>query len=151
MRNSLKREVKSDELEPITLEFMRWGKSITASQLIMAKNKIYQCLGPLYELLKEVDIFLTPALAQLPLKIGSLPTDDNFASYLQKNMEFSPFTTLFNQASLPAMTIPVMYHDHLPVSVQFAAAKGQDRLLLDLAMQLQKEFVDFTQPILAIY
>ncbi len=143
----LKREVKKHELEPITLEFMMWGKSITASQLIMAKNKIHHCLRPLYELLMEVDIFLTPALAQLPLRIGSLPTDDNFANYLQKNMEFSPFTSLFNQAGLPAMTIPVMHHNHLPVSVQFAAAKGQDKLLFELARQLQNEFVDFTQPV----
>ncbi|KTC88038.1 MULTISPECIES: amidase [Legionella] len=140
------RKVKKNELEPVTWEFMTQGKTISASQLIMAKNKVYQHMRPVHELFMEIDVILTPALAQLPLLIGSLATDDNFADYLQKNTEFSPFTSLFNQAGLPAMTIPVMYHERLPLAVQFAAAKGQDKLLLDLASQLQKEFVEFRQP-----
>lgn len=141
-----KRKIKKNELEPITWEFMTQGKRISASQLIMAKNKLYQYMRPVHELLMEIDVILTPALAQLPLPIGSLATDDNFADYLQKNTEFSPFTSLFNQAGLPAMAMPVMYHEGLPLAVQFAAAKGQDKLLFDLASQLQEEFVNFTPP-----
>jgi amidase len=141
-----KRKVKKNELEPVTWEFMTQGKTISASQLIMAKNKVYQYMRPVHELLMEIDIILTPALAQLPLPIGSLATDDKFADYLQKNTEFSPFTSLFNQAGLPAMAMPIMYHEGLPLAVQLAAGKGQDKLLLDLASQLQEEFVNFTPP-----
>ncbi|KTD34069.1 amidase [Legionella nautarum] len=142
----IKRKVKKNELEPVTWEFMAQGKTISASQLIRAKNNVYQCMRPVHELLMEIDVILTPALAQLPLPIGSLATDDNFADYLQKNTEFSPFTSLFNQAGLPAMVMPVRYYEGLPLAVQFAAAKGQDKLLFDLASQLQKEFVNFTPP-----
>lgn len=144
----LGREVQKHELEPVTWEFMIRGKSVSAAKLIAAKNRMYQLLRPLHELLTEVDLILTPAMAQLPLAIGSLSTDDEFNQYLRKNIEFSPFTSLFNQAGLPAMTIPVMFNGHLPLSVQFAAAKGQDRLLLDFAMHLQPQFPDFTQPII---
>lgn len=45
------------------------------------------------------------------------------------------------------MTMPVMSHHGLPLSVQFAAAKGQDRLLLELAMHLEKSFPDFSKPV----
>lgn len=146
----LGREVKKQELEPFTWELMTQGKKLSASQLIAAKNKLYQLLRPLHELFTQVDLVLTPALAQLPLPIGSLPTDDVFAHYLQKNSGFSPFTALFNQAGLPAMTIPVMHHGHLPMSVQFAAAKGKDRFLLQFAQQLQTLLPDFTFPVMTL-
>jgi len=146
----LKRKVKKDDLEPVTWEFMLQGKQITASQLIMAKNRVYQLLRPIHELFAQADLILTPALAQLPLPIGSLATDDDFMHYLQKNTEFSPFTSLSNQAGLPAMTMPVMSYDGIPLSVQFVAAKGQDGLLLELAMHLQTEFPDFSQPVIEL-
>lgn len=147
-QNLLGRKARKEELEPITWEIMEQGKSILASQLIFARNHLYQLLRPLHELLNEVDLILTPALAQLPLPIGSLPTNLPLQEYQQKNIEFSPFTSLFNQSGLPAMTMPVMRFGHLPISVQFAAAKNQDKQLLALALQLQREFEDFSQPAL---
>jgi amidase len=98
---------------------------------------MYQLLRPLHELLNKSYIVLTPALAQLPLAIGQLKTDDEFNSYLQKNTEFSPFTSIFNQAGLPAMSIPILFHNQLPVSIQMGAAKGKDLLLFSLAKELQ--------------
>ncbi|MBA2710702.1 MAG: amidase [Tatlockia sp.] len=144
----LGRRVQKAELEPITWDIMRLGKSISAAQLIIARNTLYYLLRPLHELFSKADMVVTPALAQLPLAIGSLPTDLGLEIYQQKNIEFSPFTSLFNQAGLPAMTMPVMRHEHLPVSVQFAAGKNQDKALLGLALQLQNEFEDFSQPIM---
>lgn len=125
------------ELEPITWEFYYRGKMVSAYEFIIAKNKLYQLLRPLHQLLEKTDIVLTPALAQLPLLIGHLRTDEEFNKYLQKKKEFSPFTSLFNQGGLPAMTVPVMFHHHLPVSVQMGSAKGNDLLLLELAHELQ--------------
>ncbi|KTD19830.1 amidase [Legionella londiniensis] len=141
------RTVEENELEPVTLEFYQRGKTLRASELIAARNKLFQLTWPVHQLLKEADMILTPALAQLPLPIGSLRTDDEFSSYLQKNVEFSPFTSLFNQAGLPAMTVPVQFHHHLPVSVQIAAAQGHDAQLLQLALELERMLPDFTQAI----
>ena len=137
------KEVVPDDVEPVTWEFYQQGKILSAYELIRAKNRLYQLLYPLHELLSQTDIVLTPALAQLPLLIGQLKTDDEFNSYLQKNTEFSPFTSLFNQAGLPAMTLPIMFHEHLPISVQLGAAKGNDLLLLSLAKVLQMSLPDF--------
>lgn len=134
-----------DELEPITWEFYQLGKRIAAYELIIAKNKLYHLLRPLHQLLEHTDVVLTPALAQLPLLIGQLKTDDEFYSYLQKNTEFSPFTSLFNQAGLPAMTVPVMFHSHLPCSIQLGASAGHDLELLKLAEQIQQLTPDMAQ------
>lgn len=133
----LGRKVHADDVEPVTWEFYQRGMTIAAHELIMAKNTLYQAVSPLHEFLEQSDIILTPALAQLPLLIGQLRTDDQFDSYLQKNTAFSPFTSLFNQAGLPAMTLPVMWHQQFPVSIQMGAAKGKDILLLSLADELE--------------
>ena len=142
--------VNANSLEPISWAFFERGKKISAADLIRAKNTIYQLLRPLHELLEEVDVLLTPALAQLPLALGSLKTTLSYADYLQKSTEFSPFTSLFNQAGLPAMTLPVMHYNKMPVSVQFATGRYKDQVLLELATDLEKQFVGFNQPIMHI-
>ncbi|KTD12673.1 amidase [Legionella hackeliae] len=143
------RKAQKSDLEPITWEFVKQGKTITASQLINAKNKLYQLLQPVRDLFKDVDVVLTPSLAQLPITIGQWQ-NSNFLEYLQKNLEFSPFTSLFNQTGMPAMTLPIMRTENFPISVQFGAAKGHDRLLLRLAQQLSAKFPDFSRPIMRI-
>ncbi|CEG58912.1 amidase [Legionella fallonii] len=140
----LGRNAERHELEPITWEFYQRGKAIHAHELINAKNNLYQLLNPLHEFLRHTDVVLTPALAQLPLEIGQLRMDDEFFSYLQKNTEFSPFTSIFNQAGLPAMTLPVSFHEQLPISIQMGAAQGNDLLLLSLATELQSMLSDLT-------
>lgn len=132
-QQELGRKARLDELEPITWEFYHRGKVISAHEFINAKNRLYQLMRPLHEVLTQSDVILTPALAQLPLLVGELKTDREFNQYLQKNTEFSPFPSLFNQAGLPAMTVPVMFHEQLPISIQMGAAKGNDLLLLNLA------------------
>ncbi|MCA0403476.1 MAG: amidase [Proteobacteria bacterium] len=142
--------LQEGQLEPINMQFLKLGKNISASQLIRARNKIFQLTRPLQQLLEEVDILLTPSLAKLPLKIGGLPFTDNLPDFLRKNVEFCPFTSIFNQATLPAMVMPVMHYDNLPISVQFAAGKNRDHFLLDFAKELEPHFPDFSQPLIKI-
>lgn len=120
-------------------------KKLTAGDYLIAKSRLYQLIQPLHQLLKLNDLVLTPALAQLPLLIGELSTQDDFEHYLQKNVEFSPFTSLFNQAGLPAMTLPVMLHDQLPISVQMGATQGNDLLLYSVAKKMQSMLPDLSQ------
>ncbi|KTD05164.1 amidase family protein [Fluoribacter gormanii] len=133
----LGRKATRNDLEPVTWEFYERGQTLSAYEYLIAKSHLYQLTQPLHRLLNQSDVILTPALAQLPLLIGELSTDDEFERYLQKNTEFSPFTSLFNHAGLPAMTIPVMMHHQLPVSIQIGAAQGSDLLLYSLAKDLQ--------------
>lgn len=143
----MKQKATEDNFEPATWEFYQRGKHISASQLIIAKDKLYQATKALHDIFDDTDVILTPALAQLPIPIGSVKINDSFDSYLQKSIEFSPFTSLFNQANIPAMTIPVARHNRLPISVQFAARRGADSILLELASELQQCLPDFTQPV----
>ncbi|CAM2838939.1 amidase [Legionella steigerwaltii] len=143
----LRKKVTPDELEPVTWEFYQRGKALSAYSYLTAKNRLYQLTQPLHQFLNQTDVLLSPALAQLPLFIGELSTNEAFDLYLQRNVEFSPFTSLFNQAGLPAMTLPVMFHNQLPISVQMGAAQGNDLLLYSLAKELQPMLPNFSQSV----
>ncbi|VEG91469.1 amidase [Legionella spiritensis] len=145
------RKPRKNELESATWELKRRGTSIRGSRLIAARNKLYQYMRPVHDMLQSTNFLLTPALAKPPLPIGSLTMKDGFESFLQKNRDFSPFTSLFNQAGLPAMVLPVMADQLLPVGVQLAAGKWQDLLLLELAEQLQRVLPDFTRPVMTLH
>ena len=141
---SLGRQASSDDVEPVTRYFYDIGKSLSASELIHAKNVMYYELRALHQMIQQVDFLITPALAKLPIEIGSLNMDEGFEKYVENNMAFSPFTSLFNQAGMPAMTIPVSQEPPFPLSVQFVAGKGQDLKLLQLAALLKPHLPDIT-------
>lgn len=136
------RKVHQEEIEPISWEFYQMGLKIKGTEVIMAKNRLYYLMQPVRTLFQQVDLVLSPALAKLPLKIGELSTQDSFDSYVQKNAAFSPFTSLFNQSGLPAMSLPVLNHNNLSVSVQFASGFGREGLLYALAEALQARIGD---------
>lgn len=129
--------IESHLVEPVTWAFYQRGLAVSGAELIMAKNRLYQLLAPLRQLFTEYDLILSPALAQLPLKIGELSTQDEFETYLAKNLAFSPFTSIFNQAGLPAISLPIARHASLSLSIQLAANKGGEGLLVSVAEALQ--------------
>ena len=106
------------------------------------------------------DIYLTPATAMGPAKIGELLTPKsqqsaakllislNAGSLLLKsgivdklafnNLERTPYTQLANLTFCPAMSVPLHWGaDGLPVGVHFSAKFGAEGMLFRLAAQLE--------------
>ena len=53
--------------------------------------------------------------------------------------KYSPYTAIFNASGQPAMSLPLYWTpDYLPVGVHFAAAYGNDEMLVSLARQLEQ-------------
>jgi amidase len=56
-----------------------------------------------------------------------------------KVRDYVAYTPLQNAAGAPAMSMPLsMSPDGLPIGAHFAAAKGQERTLLELAYELEQ-------------
>ncbi len=134
------RKPYAKEIEPITQYFAEHGHDIKHNDLLKAKQIIHTHVNPINRLLEQYDLLLTPALAQLPLTIGSLSHTDELQSFMKKCMQFSPFTSLFNQTGQPAMTLPVLFdqEDAPPISVQFAAKHLNEETLFTLAYQFEQ-------------
>ena len=86
------------------------------------------------------DLLLTPTLAELPLKLGTLvPDPDNPMGVMQRAGEFVPFTPPFNMSGQPAISLPLEWtSEGLPVGVQLVAAYGREDVLIRVASQLEE-------------
>ena len=85
------------------------------------------------------DVVLSPTVGHVTPKIGhfacELPTDQLFG----RARKWACFTPLANAAGIPAISLP-LGHDpetRTPIGMMFGAGHGQDRLLLQLALQLE--------------
>lgn len=90
------------------------------------------------EFFADVDVLLTPALAQPPIRAkqwsagGWLPT-------LLANARFAPFAAPWNIAGWPAMVVPAGLDEAgRPVAVQLVGRRGSEATLLALAAQLEQ-------------
>lgn len=84
------------------------------------------------------DVWLGPTLAELPPKLGHLSSDVPFATALERLQSFTPFTALVNVAGAPAISLPLERSaEGLPLGMHFMARHGEERLLLELAAELE--------------
>ena len=65
------------------------------------------------------DLLLTPTLAELPLKLGTIVNDpDNPMAPMRRAGDFVPFTPPFNTSGQPAISLPLEWTaEGLPVGV----------------------------------
>lgn len=84
------------------------------------------------------DVWLTPVLAAPPPKLGQQAPTVNFDTLYQRTVDYVAYTPIHNVAGTPAMSVPLgMSKDGLPIGSQFAAAKGNEAMLLALAYELE--------------
>ncbi len=85
------------------------------------------------------DLVLTPVLAAPPVALGFLGPDLDFATVTQRLLHYAAFTAPQNVAGTPAISLPLGQSESgLPIGVQFAADWGQERRLLELALELEQ-------------
>jgi amidase len=89
----------------------------------------------------DVDVLVTPTVAQPPLKIGALaPKEGEPAmAWLEHAAEWVPFTPVWNVTGQPAISLPLYQSAAgLPIGVQFVGPPAGEELLLSLASQLEQ-------------
>lgn len=85
------------------------------------------------------DVHLTPVLRRLPAKLGEFAPTVPFATLLDRCIGHITYTPLHNAVGTPAMSVPLsMSADGLPIGTHFAARKGDERTLLELAYELEQ-------------
>jgi amidase len=86
----------------------------------------------------DVDVLLTPALAQPPQEVGKWEGVGAIRT-LEGSLRRVPFSPMWNVAGFPAAVVPAGHDgDDLPRAVQLVAPTGQDALLLALATQIEQ-------------
>jgi amidase len=86
----------------------------------------------------EADVYLTPVLAKPPIALGQIAGSLGMAAFSTLT-DYVGYTPLENIAGAPAISLPLAWSSGgLPIGVHFAAAKGQERRLLELAYELEQ-------------
>ena len=103
---------------------------------VVGDDKVGRVAGRFFN---RYDVLITPTLCEPPYRLGVLNMSNNDPqAYLRALLGTIAFTSLFNTAGNPAMSVPLHWSaDGLPIGVQFAASFGDEATLFRLAAQLE--------------
>ena len=83
------------------------------------------------------DVVLSPTLTRPPWPLGTLAPDLGRRTLIQRTGELVGYTPIDNIARCPAMSVPLEWHDGLPIGMHLAARPGDDATLIALAYELE--------------
>jgi len=131
-----------DDVDGVTYGAVQLGKEVSGADYLQSINTVHAFGRRMAALLQDFDVLLSPTLAEPPAPIGRFkPVNTDFMDYRNgKNgvFAYSPYTAVFNASGQPAMSLPLHWASgDLPVGVHFAAAFGEDEMLMGLARQLE--------------
>lgn len=162
MARLLKTEEPNLAVELNTRFMTMVGSGIRDEQVQQALAVWMQVSDRLSDFHQRYDVILTPTVATPPLRSDALDPNalekllmrgliaTGFAkkmfsnafidAIIHKSLYHTPFTPIANMTGQPAMSVPLHWgNDGLPHGAQFMAAEGSDRLLFQLAAQLELE------------
>ena len=130
---------KAELFEGLTWGLYEAGKTISASQYLMAKEGMNTASRTTAAFHETYDMWLSATLGLPPVKLGTFDMDErdpqkSFAPLI----DYVPFTAMQNVTGQPAINMPLTWNkDGLPIGVQFVGRFGDELGLLKLAAQLE--------------
>lgn len=126
------------QLEPAIYDAYCIGKSLSAESYVLAINRFHSLSQLMERHMADFDFVLTPTLAQLPLPLGALSTNDDFPSFRRKAGRYTVFLAIINASGQPAASVPLHWSaGGLPVGVQVIGHFGRDADVLKLSAHLE--------------
>ncbi|ALG84577.1 amidase [Gordonia phthalatica] len=149
------------DFEADTLAMVEVGRANGAVGLIRALGEITTYTRAMEQFYQSYDFFLTPTLAEAPIRIGALDTPKPMQAVarlahrvhggaamlrtglidqmIEANLGWVPYTQMANLTGRPAISVPVHWTPQgLPLGVSFNGRLGADADLLRLAAQLEE-------------
>ena len=130
---------REDVLEPWTIGLIEIGKKRGLFQAVGRATKSFGAAAAAMEaFFKNYDVILSPVMRIPPYKLGYHDPRMNFETLMARVMDEVAYTPLHNACGTPAMSVPLYWtKDNLPIGSQFAAWRGGEATLLQLAYELE--------------
>ena len=134
------REATEENLEPLTWELYQRGLGHSSVEYLGAMAMLQGFSRAVVALWSELDVLLTPALAQRPVRLGEIDTcGEHPMREFTKAGEFTPYTAAINVTGQPAISLPLFHgEDGLPLAVQLVGPPAGEGVLLALSHQLEQ-------------
>lgn len=105
---------------------------------LAATRRLRRFSSTFAQVMERHDVLISPTLAEPAPSLGYLAPDLPFNTAFERVRAYAAFTTFYNVSGAPAITLPLGRSSAgLPIGVQFAAAHGSDRALLELALSIE--------------
>jgi amidase len=137
---TLGRAPDARDLEPFSLALVEMAKKagpaavVPVLQRLQANALAYDTWFVAYQL----DVVLSPVLSSGPPMLGEIGPLVPFDTLVPRLLEYVGYTPIHNIAGAPAMSVPLYWTpEGLPIGTQFAARAGQERMLFELAYELE--------------
>ncbi|WP_370890754.1 amidase [Janibacter sp. GXQ6167] len=127
----------ASRLDPLTLGLSaQAARRLHRMPLAIARLR---ASGRAYERsLGALDVVMSPVVAHTTPQIGYLGADLPYETHLERLRAYACFTPLHNAAGAPAISLPLGESpEGMPIGVMFAARRGAERILLELAYELE--------------
>jgi amidase len=140
IEQQLGRPLAKDDLEPRRFQMAERGRRYSEDQLRAAAGALGDAVSRYLAQFDSLDIYMTPVFATEPVKLGVFDPMGAWDDQRERLMEYACYCWIDNSAGTPAITLPLGWSpDGLPIGVQFAARPGGERVLIELAYQLERE------------
>lgn len=128
-----------DVLEPWTLGLIELAKSRGVTNCVQRATKVFgEVTSAIEKVFQSYDVILSPVMTNPPFKIGWHDPRVDFKTLMQRVIDDVGYTPLHNACGTAAMSVPLYWTpDGLPIGSQFAAWRGGERTLLQLAYELE--------------
>jgi amidase len=125
-------------LEPWTLGLARSYSARPADDMARAIAH-FDAMARLYAaFFSRFDVVLTPTLSAPPVAVGRQAPTVDYDTLYQRVLDWVAYTPIHNAAGTTAMSVPLGESaTGLPIGMQFAAARGAERTLFELAYELE--------------
>ncbi len=132
------RELDTDKLEPFTKKLSENLKKnfLKLPGSLFRLRRTHHSYNKIFE---NCDVLLTPVLAQPPAPLGYISPDVPFDELIERLKSYACFTPLANVSGAPAISVPAgMTKKGLPISAHFFGKLGDEKTLLELALEFEE-------------
>lgn len=142
LEKQIGRPLTQDDLEPRRFQMAERGRAHSQERLQAAAKIITDAAGRYVAQFETIDVYMTPVFSTEPVKIGVFDPMGAWEGQRERLANYACYCWIDNSAGTPAITLPLGWSAAgLPIGVQFAARPGAERVLLELAYQLESELM----------
>lgn len=130
----------ASDLEPLTFAMADVARRAGETGVRNAIATLTEVANRYNAQFEMIDVYMTPVLALPPVPIGYLATTLPYETQNERLARYVAYTPIENIAGAPAIALPMgRSRDGLPIGIQFTGKPGGERLLLELAFELERE------------
>jgi len=124
--------------EPFSLRMAENGRKMTPAEIGAVQQRLIAAATAYDTWIKGFDVVISPVFRSPPSPLGYLRGDVPFDTLRERLINQVGYTLIHNVSGAPAMSLPLGWSSNgLPIGIQFSGANGSERMLLELAYEIE--------------